>query len=117
MTTWFDYKTLEVLARNYSLSYKAGMYDFDVSMKVEMTRVRGMLIPQIMRYKGNFGVLLKKREGENSPLHCLISGKRSDASKPTATYLFGRTLVKPSVSLRRTLERLAPSSANYRKAQ
>lgn len=62
MTTWFDYKTLEVLARNYSLSYKAGVYDFDVSMKVEMTRVRGILVPQIMRYKGNFGVVLKKRE-------------------------------------------------------
>ena len=64
MTTWFDYKTLEVLARNYSLSYKAGMYDFDVSMKVEMTRVRGMLIPQIMRYKGNFECFSKAREGK-----------------------------------------------------
>ena len=62
MTTWFDYKTLEVLARNYTLSYKAGVYDFDVNMKVEMTRIGGMLVPQVMRYKGNFGVLFKKRE-------------------------------------------------------
>jgi hypothetical protein len=62
MTTWFDYKTLEVLARNYSLSYSAGVYNFDVSMQVEMTRVKGTLIPQTLRYKGNFGVLFKKRE-------------------------------------------------------
>lgn len=62
MTTWFDYKTLEVLARNYSLSYKAGVYDFNVTMQVEMTRVKGMLVPQTMRYKGNFGILFKKRE-------------------------------------------------------
>lgn len=62
MTTWFDYKTLEVLARNYSLSYKAGVYDFNVHMEVEMTRASGMLVPRTMRYKGNFGILFKKRE-------------------------------------------------------
>jgi hypothetical protein len=62
MTTWFDYKTLEVLARNYVLSYNAGVYDFDVNMQVEMTRVGELLVPQTLRYKGNFGVVFKKRE-------------------------------------------------------
>ncbi len=62
MTTWFDMKTLEVLARNYSLSYKAGLYDFDVSMEVEMTRFQDMLIPKVLRYKGNWNVIFKKRE-------------------------------------------------------
>jgi len=62
MTTWFDYKTLEVLARNYKLSYKVGIYDFDVNMQVEMTRIGDLLVPQILRYKGNFSVLFKKRE-------------------------------------------------------
>ncbi len=62
MTTWFDYKTLEVLARDYVLSYNAGVYDFDVNMQVEMTRVGDLLVPQTLRYKGNFGVVFKKRE-------------------------------------------------------
>jgi hypothetical protein len=62
MTTWFDIKTLDVLARNYSLSYKAGVYDFDVSMEVEMTKFNGLLVPKILRYKGNWNVLFKKRE-------------------------------------------------------
>jgi hypothetical protein len=62
MTTWFDYKTLEVLARNYALSYKAGVYNFNVNMEVEMTRIGSLLIPQTLRYKGNFGVLFKKKE-------------------------------------------------------
>jgi hypothetical protein len=62
MTTWFDYKTLEVLARNYILSYNAGVYNFDVNMQVEMTRVGDLLVPQTLRYKGNFGVVFKKRE-------------------------------------------------------
>ncbi|MFP5040046.1 hypothetical protein [Parasediminibacterium sp. JCM 36343] len=62
MVTWFDQRTLEVLARNYSLSYKAGVYDFDVSMEVEMTHFNGLLVPRVLRYKGNWGVIFKKRE-------------------------------------------------------
>lgn len=62
MVTWFDYKTFEVLARNYTLSYNAGAYDFDVNMQVEMTRVGELLVPQTLRYKGDFGVIFKKRE-------------------------------------------------------
>jgi len=62
MITWFDMKTLEVQARNYSLSYKAGVYDFDVSMEVEMTKFEGLTVPKILRYKGDWDVIFKKRE-------------------------------------------------------
>lgn len=62
MTTWFNPKTLEVLGRNYSLSYKAGLYDFNVQMEVEMTYFNGVLVPKILRYKGNWDVIVKKRE-------------------------------------------------------
>lgn len=62
MVTWFDMKTLSVLARNYSLSYKAGVYDFDVSMDVEMTKFEGLTVPRVLRYKGNWDVIFKKRE-------------------------------------------------------
>lgn len=62
MTTWFNPKTLEVLGRNYSLSYKAGVYDFNVQMEVEMTYFNGQLVPKILRYKGNWDMVFKKRE-------------------------------------------------------
>ena len=62
MITWFNPKTLEVLGRNYSLSYKAGVYDFNVSMEVEMNYFNGQLVPKILRYKGNWDVIFKKRE-------------------------------------------------------
>ncbi len=62
MTTWFNIKNMEVLARNYSLSYKAGVYDFDVTMEVEMTKIGDLLVPQTLRYKGDFAVVFKKRE-------------------------------------------------------
>jgi hypothetical protein len=62
MVTWFDLKTLEVLGRDYSLSYKAGVYDFDVNMEVEMTRFGDMIVPKTLRYNGNWDVIFKKRE-------------------------------------------------------
>ncbi len=62
MTTWFDAKNLEVLGRNYALSYKAGVYDFDVSMEVEMTHYKDLLVPKVLRYKGNWDIIFKKRE-------------------------------------------------------
>lgn len=62
MVTYFDEKNLEVLRRTYTLSYKAGVYDFDVSMDVEMTHAGGLLVPQVLRYKGNWDVVFKKRE-------------------------------------------------------
>jgi hypothetical protein len=63
MITWFNPATLEVLGRNYSLSYKAGVYDFNVQMEVEMTYTpNGLLVPKILRYKGDWDVIFKKRE-------------------------------------------------------
>jgi hypothetical protein len=62
MITWFDMKTLDVLARNYSLSYKAGVYDFNVSMEVVMQKFNGLLVPKTLRYRGNWSVIFKKSE-------------------------------------------------------
>ncbi len=62
MTTWFNDKTFEVVARNYTLSYDAGVYDFKVNMEVQMTHVGDLLVPSLIRYNGNWKVVFKKRE-------------------------------------------------------
>jgi hypothetical protein len=62
MTTWFDTRTMEVMARNYDMSYKAGVYDFDVHMEVQMTRFGNYLVPRTLRYIGDWDVVFKKRE-------------------------------------------------------
>ena len=62
MTTWFDDKTYEVVARNYSLSYDAGVYDFKVQMEVQMTHFGKLLVPALIRYHGNWKAIFKKRE-------------------------------------------------------
>jgi hypothetical protein len=62
MTTWFDTQTMEVIARNYEMSYDAGVYDFKVKMEVEMTHYKEYLVPRVIKYNGNWDVALKKRE-------------------------------------------------------
>lgn len=62
MDTWFSAKTMEVLARHYSMSYDAGVYDFKVQMEAEMTRFKGLLVPSVLRYVGDWHLVFKKRE-------------------------------------------------------
>ena len=60
--TWFNDKTFEVVARNYVLSYDAGVYDFKVQMEVQLTHAGNYLVPSLIRYNGNWKVIFKKRE-------------------------------------------------------
>lgn len=62
MTTWFRVDNWDIVARNYDLSYNAGVYGFDVSMEVEMTKFDDLLVPKVMRYNGSWNVVFKKRE-------------------------------------------------------
>jgi hypothetical protein len=62
MITWFNAKTMEIVARNYDMSYDAGVYDFDVHMEVQMTKFGNYLVPRLLRYKGSWDVVFKKRE-------------------------------------------------------
>ncbi len=62
MTTWFNDQTFEVVARNYSLSYSAGVYDFKVQMEVELTKFGEYLVPSLIRYIGNWKAIFKPRE-------------------------------------------------------
>jgi hypothetical protein len=65
MITWFNAKTMEVMARNYDMSYDAGVYDFEVHMEVQMTKFGNLLVPKLLRYIGNWDMVTKKRERGN----------------------------------------------------
>ena len=62
MTTWFNSRSMEIVARNYDLSYNAGVYDFDVHMEVQMTQFGNLTVPSTLRYSGTWDVAFKKRE-------------------------------------------------------
>lgn len=61
-TTWFRKSDYTIVARDYSLSYKAVVYDFDVRMKVRMTYANGKMLPAYIEYDGNWHVFTKGRE-------------------------------------------------------
>jgi len=50
----------------YKIGYwknkNTGVYDFDVHMEVQMTKFGNYLVPRLLRYIGNWDVILKKRE-------------------------------------------------------
>jgi hypothetical protein len=62
MITWFNDQTFDVVARKYSLSYDAAVYDFKVDMEVQMTKVGNLTVPSLIRYNGNWKAITKKRE-------------------------------------------------------
>jgi len=62
MTTWFNQKTMEIVKRNYDLSYDAGVYDFNVQIETELKKFGEYLVPTVLRYNGNWDVVFKKRE-------------------------------------------------------
>lgn len=62
LTTWFRKSDYAILARDYSLSYKTMVYDFNVRMKVRTTEVGGKLLPSSIDYDGNWHVFSQDRE-------------------------------------------------------
>lgn len=62
ITTWFNQQNFEIVARNYDLNFQTPAYNFDVRMEVEMTHVGNLLVPAVLRYRGDWKVLFKSRE-------------------------------------------------------
>lgn len=79
MITWFDDKDFDVVARTYSLSYDAAVYDFKVKMEVQMTKFGELTVPSLIRYVGNWKAITKKRE--RGVFTATLSDFNSDSSK------------------------------------
>ena len=62
MTTWFNQQTMDIVKRNYDLSYDAGVYDFNVQIEAELKKFGDYLVPTVLRYNGDWDVITKKRE-------------------------------------------------------
>lgn len=62
LTTYFSKNDLEIVYRDYALSYDAWVFDFDVHIRVRMAHFDDMLIPALINYEGNWKVPFRKRE-------------------------------------------------------
>lgn len=61
LETYFDKETFQVIARNYTLAF-VGIFDFDVTMQVEVDKIGDYYLPIWIRYDGFFKVPTQKRE-------------------------------------------------------
>jgi hypothetical protein len=62
MKTWFAQSDMAVLGRTYTMTYGTALYDFDVIMEVQMSRLGNRVVPSLLRYNGNWDMPFKKRE-------------------------------------------------------
>ena len=62
LVTYFSKDNMEIVYRDYALSYDNLFFDFDVHMQVSMTHFDHLMVPGKIEYQGNWKVPLKKRE-------------------------------------------------------
>lgn len=62
LKTWLRTSDYAIVARNYSLSFRTLLYDFDVVMKVKLKTVKNFLVPYEVNYSGNWHAVTKPRE-------------------------------------------------------
>lgn len=72
LTTWFDKKTMQIVARNYLLSAHNALFDFDVHMDVGMTNIQGLFVPGYISYDGFWNIPGKKPE--HGSVQIFVSG-------------------------------------------
>ncbi|MGK0363797.1 MAG: hypothetical protein ACI85O_000850 [Saprospiraceae bacterium] len=62
LETWFRKDNFQITARNYRLKYFSLLFDFEVEMKVKLTKIGSLFVPEKIDYKGFFDIPLKKAE-------------------------------------------------------
>jgi len=62
METFFDKSTFQVVARNYYLKHSGFTFDFDVKMKIKLTKIKEKYVPEFIEYNGNWDVPARRPE-------------------------------------------------------
>lgn len=62
LETYFDKENFQVIARNYQLAYQSSLFDFDVTMGIELKKLQDQYAPVFISYDGQWDVPGKKPE-------------------------------------------------------
>lgn len=62
LISWFDRRTFNVVKRKYHLSYSSVVFDFDVSIEVNLVDKNGILVPVYNSYDGYWDIPFRKPE-------------------------------------------------------
>ncbi len=77
LKTYFDKSTFQVIGRDYQLQYSAGLYQFDVTIIIELLKLDQKYYPSSIQYEGFWNVPIKKRESSKFSLHFFDYQKQS----------------------------------------
>ena len=72
MNTWFNRKTFDIVFRDYRISHRTSVFDFDVMMKIRMTYSNFVLYPGQIEYSGYWDLPFKKAERSGFELNFKI---------------------------------------------
>lgn len=70
LITYYDRRTMEVIARAYKLSQTTLLFDFDIQMYIQLKRQYNEYLPTIIRYNGSWDVPTKKPENIQFEMLC-----------------------------------------------
>jgi len=62
MSTYFDADNFNIIAREYELRYKTGIYSFDIDIDVNLTKWNELYFPKKVRYSGYWKIFARKAE-------------------------------------------------------
>ena len=62
MITYFDADNFNIIAREYHLKYKTGLYSFDIDIDVNLTKWNNLYLPKKVRYSGYWKLFGRKAE-------------------------------------------------------
>ena len=62
LNTFIHKESMQIVAREYRLYYDHFFYDFDVIIKIQLTKYRDKYTPLIVKYDGNWDIIGKKEE-------------------------------------------------------
>lgn len=62
LKTYYDRRTMNIIARKYRIKDKTFLFDFDIRMAVHLQKIGTEYFPNTIKYLGNWDVPFKKRE-------------------------------------------------------
>jgi len=65
LRTYFEKSSLQVVARVYDLQYYGALFDFDISMRIELRKIGELYVPEYLEYNGFWNIPAKKPEIAN----------------------------------------------------
>jgi len=62
LQTYYDRRTMNIIARKYRIKDRTILFDFDIIMAVHLIKIKKEYFPSSIKYLGNWDVPFKKRE-------------------------------------------------------